>query len=372
MFSSVQAATGQQSDTLNLARVLKCPDVSDLVFSVSDGSILMLGGINAQELFTLLENEKPSQNTPCALSIAVNSASSAEAIINEVITCLAETALRLWPTWYHDADVSFNICGNDSLGRQAACVLASEAGRKIAGVLPFWAEQATVLALSGHVPRVSGLQAATEFEQLAKVISPNGLILVVSLPSAYLATEAEALVRALEWLSKTCAVVALFDKLPVNKPPFDRISYGAYVVSSEPSPEVTDPIPPTNVWIAPWRGMPHPLSEAEKRLAAMIAADNELKVLFSFNQSVATVCGSSPKVDLLWAEGRLVVELDGYESHGNRTAFAQDRHRDYELMLSGYAVLRLTNVEIAQDCEKALEKIRDLVRLRHQTLTKEV
>jgi very-short-patch-repair endonuclease len=40
-----------------------------------------------------------------------------------------------------------------------------------------------------------------------------------------------------------------------------------------------------------------------------------------------------------------------------------DRHRDYELSLSGYTVLRLANDEIAQDVEKAIEKIRDLVKL---------
>ena len=33
-----------------------------------------------------------------------------------------------------------------------------------------------------------------------------------------------------------------------------------------------------------------------------------------------------------------------------------DRHRDYELSLSGYTVLRLANDEIAQDVEKAIEK----------------
>jgi very-short-patch-repair endonuclease len=38
--------------------------------------------------------------------------------------------------------------------------------------------------------------------------------------------------------------------------------------------------------------------------------------------------------------------------------------RDYELTLSGYTVLRIANHEIAQDIAKAIEKIRDLVRLR--------
>jgi very-short-patch-repair endonuclease len=68
-------------------------------------------------------------------------------------------------------------------------------------------------------------------------------------------------------------------------------------------------------------------------------------------------------VDLVWTKGRLVIELDGYDSHGNRGAFMYDRHRDYELTLSGYTVLRLANDEIAQDIEKAVEKIRDIVHL---------
>jgi very-short-patch-repair endonuclease len=42
-------------------------------------------------------------------------------------------------------------------------------------------------------------------------------------------------------------------------------------------------------------------------------------------------------------------------------AFMQDRHRDYELILSGFTAPRLTNDEFAQDMEKAIEKIRDLV-----------
>src|SRR5262249_11667757 len=116
-------------------------------------------------------------------------------------------------------------------------------------------------------------------------------------------------------------------------------------------------------WIAPWRGLPHPLSEIEQRLAKVLGTDAELAPLFVFNQFVETVRGSRPKVDLVWTEGRLVVELDGYGSHGNRAAFMYDRHRDYELTLSGYTVVRLANDEIAQDIQRALEKIRDVVRL---------
>ena len=135
--------------------------------------------------------------------------------------------------------------------------------------------------------------------------------------------------------------------------------------SPGPGPEPEEP------WLLPWRGRPHPLSAVEQRLARLIEADEELAPLFGFNIPVETVRGSRPRVDLLWAEGRLVVELDGYADHGTRAAFLRDRHRDFELQLSGYAVLRLPNDEIAQDCWLALEKIRDLVRQRRQVLLRE-
>jgi very-short-patch-repair endonuclease len=49
------------------------------------------------------------------------------------------------------------------------------------------------------------------------------------------------------------------------------------------------------------------------------------------------------EVDVLWAEQRLVVELDGYAFHGNRPAFERDRVRDAALQLAGYRVLRVTH-----------------------------
>jgi len=116
-------------------------------------------------------------------------------------------------------------------------------------------------------------------------------------------------------------------------------------------------------WLAPIEGMPHPLSMTEQRLARAIAVDPELAPLFAYNVFIETVRGSRPKVDLLWRAGRLVIELDGYPDHGSRTAFMYDRHRDYELALSGFSILRLANDEIAQDIAKAIEKIRDMVQL---------
>ena len=43
---------------------------------------------------------------------------------------------------------------------------------------------------------------------------------------------------------------------------------------------------------------------------------------------------------------------------------ANDRHRDYELMVAGYLVLRITNDQIETDLQRAMDKIRAVIRFR--------
>jgi hypothetical protein len=59
----------------------------------------------------------------------------------------------------------------------------------------------------------------------------------------------------------------------------------------------------------------------------MLSDDTELAALFCFNWFVDTVRGSRPKVDLVWIDGRLVVELDGYPDHATRRAFRRPAPR---------------------------------------------
>jgi very-short-patch-repair endonuclease len=47
-------------------------------------------------------------------------------------------------------------------------------------------------------------------------------------------------------------------------------------------------------------------------------------------------------VDFLWPDHALVVETDGWQTHGTRAAFERDRSRDQRLMLAGYRVVRFT------------------------------
>jgi very-short-patch-repair endonuclease len=154
------------------------------------------------------------------------------------------------------------------------------------------------------------------------------------------------------------------------------ILYGAAefpALSQLPVEAVTQPIPQrvmkldANPLIPLPQGKPHPGSPGEQQLADRLSRDAELADLFWLNQKVRTVRDRLYWVDLLWLAGKVIVEIDGYHYHGDRDAFREDRNRDYELLISGYIVLRLTHDEVISDIEIAIEKIRDVVRFRrHQ------
>jgi very-short-patch-repair endonuclease len=108
----------------------------------------------------------------------------------------------------------------------------------------------------------------------------------------------------------------------------------------------------------PILGRPHPASPAELALHAAIEADAELSGGFAYNAPVRGGSGRRLVVDVLERAGDLVVEVDGFRFHASRRRFADDRHRDFELLAVGRRVLRLTADEILADVPRALDKIR--------------
>ncbi|MEM9388244.1 MAG: DUF559 domain-containing protein [Pseudomonadota bacterium] len=101
-------------------------------------------------------------------------------------------------------------------------------------------------------------------------------------------------------------------------------------------------------------------SGTEAKLANALQQDASMAGRFLFNERVDAAYAYSYEVDILWRDGPLIVEIDGYRWHSGREQFRADRERDYRLMLAGYRVLRLTHEEVEQDVAIAVDKVRDM------------
>jgi very-short-patch-repair endonuclease len=67
------------------------------------------------------------------------------------------------------------------------------------------------------------------------------------------------------------------------------------------------------------------------------------------------------RADFLWRAERLVIETDGWESHGTRQAFERDRRRDERLKLAGYELLRFTRRRIVADPSGVMSTVTELL-----------
>jgi very-short-patch-repair endonuclease len=63
-------------------------------------------------------------------------------------------------------------------------------------------------------------------------------------------------------------------------------------------------------------------------------------------------------VDFVWRDQRLIVETDGWQAHGTRTAFERDRRRDAALLAAGWRVLRITYRQLESDPAEVAARIR--------------
>lgn len=73
------------------------------------------------------------------------------------------------------------------------------------------------------------------------------------------------------------------------------------------------------------------------------------------------VGGKRCQVDCLWPSSRQIVELDGWEGHGTRSAFRDDRARDRRLRVAGYGVTRIAWSELDDEADAVAADLRALV-----------
>ena len=129
------------------------------------------------------------------------------------------------------------------------------------------------------------------------------------------------------------------------------------------------------MWSA-WRAHPHragngaraqllndsrdlPWSKAERLQHRLLRAARI--VGWKANQWVS--CGTAGYwVDVLFKRQRLILEIDGWETHGTRLAFEEDRRRRNHLVLAGYLVLNFTYRQLVNEPQWVMDCIRHATR----------
>ncbi len=73
------------------------------------------------------------------------------------------------------------------------------------------------------------------------------------------------------------------------------------------------------------------------------------------------VGGKRYQVDCLWPGTHQIVELDGWQGHGTKSAFRDDRARDRRLRVAGYSVTRLTWSQLDEEPTAVAADLRSLL-----------
>jgi very-short-patch-repair endonuclease/uncharacterized surface protein with fasciclin (FAS1) repeats len=287
--------------------------------------------------------------------------------IQSIVTILAQSALALWPDWYGQSPAFLPTnSAHDALLNQYTC---AELQASRPGISLPWLRTAVQACQRQTLPYFQNLHNGLQLKQLALAVELDYLILGIDdLQPTDL--RLQGLAKTASWIATLtqARTILLIPKQLEQLTPTTALASVLYQAvtledteSQQTSSETSDE---TKQVIFPVQGRPHPFSPGEQKLAHRLPQDSELATLFQFNQWVQTKKSSQYLVDLLWREGKVIVEVDGYRHHGNRFGFSRDRNRDYELLISGYIVLRLPHDEVMADIEIALAKIREVVRFR--------
>jgi hypothetical protein len=125
----------------------------------------------------------------------------------------------------------------------------------------------------------------------------------------------------------------------------------------------------------------HPCNHGTRTLRAILAGQqlgrtitkSELEALFlaflgdhglprpHVNHLIATPANTY-ECDVVWPQARLIVELDGYATHGTRKRFEQDRARDRALTIAGWRVIRITWRQLTHEPRQLAADLQQLLK----------
>jgi very-short-patch-repair endonuclease len=281
---------------------------------------------------------------------------TAQDVVDDVLDRMEAVALDLFPTWLPGAE---GITHGGDFDRRVARELAHRHAASSAHFGPFLADVAEA-ALTGGIPDRRQPREARA-EGLTRIIADgygrDGVILVIAPTDP--ADDDVRIALALEWLVSHAAIGVWL--VPGALPGVDR--YPTWSLAVPPYVGAMRPAAPTvarTLEYPPVAGMPHPASEAEQALERRLA-QCDWAVGRRWNQVYASHSLAPPiRVDLMWPDERCAVEIDGPDHRGS-LKYAADRRRDNGLVLDGYAVLRFTNDDIADDPVRVIADIERLL-----------
>jgi very-short-patch-repair endonuclease len=96
-------------------------------------------------------------------------------------------------------------------------------------------------------------------------------------------------------------------------------------------------------------------NDFERRFLSLVDAENLPRPLV--NRPHGAI-----RPDIRWTEHRLIIELDGFETHGTRQAFERDRARDRALLTAGWRVARITKRQLDDAPAEIAAQLRTMLR----------
>jgi very-short-patch-repair endonuclease len=97
-----------------------------------------------------------------------------------------------------------------------------------------------------------------------------------------------------------------------------------------------------------------PTSVLERRFLALLAAHHLPRP--EINRR-----GDHGELDATWHDQRLIVECDGFATHGTRRAFEDDRAKDRNLTAAGWRVIRITWRQLTHDADTIARQLAALL-----------
>jgi very-short-patch-repair endonuclease len=315
---------------------------------------------------TALSIESMPAEAPAILkySFPIRSASSRADAAVAILRDLEDVAIELYPAWLPGAE------GIDSLAGAGLAALRATAFRLASQTShfgPFLVDLALRAMRTGGADTGAftvEIRAAGLAKVMAASFGRSRSVLLVCVPEGLDPSQEQALVAACEWLADRDRFGVWLTGAPLTTADWvESVRLPNAYASRNPTRAHHRP-----VHYPPVAGLPHPGSQIEQRMERALRT-RAWAVGRVWNQVMRLGALINPvQPDLVWPDERCVVEFDG-EDHHDAYKFAQDRARDVDLQLAGYAVLRFTNQHVLDDIESVLAKVERFLSIRRSQST---